>query len=290
MRKSIGLNLNSDTFRRSFNREPFAFTHNLSELDLFQLDSLYALAEKYIGRPKDYMVAGSAPAPDTEFFAVTSFEQRFKPHEAIENLDRGAYRILLKRAEDYDPRYRELLDSLYHQVAALSQGREGEKLERLESGILISSASTITPFHFDPEINFFSQIAGEKIYHVYSPTVIAESELERFYIRNAVSIGQVDFEGRDPKREYVFTLGPGKGFHQPENSPHWVETRAELSISFAFVFETNLTRARGRTRSFNHYLRKLNCNPAPPGEHPAADALKANAMLVRRKVGKLLHR
>lgn len=279
----------SEQFRQFYDREPLPFTHNLSELDLFKLDSLHALSMKFVDHPEDYMVAGGAPTPGTKFFSVPSC--RYKPHEVIENLDKGGYRLLLKRAEKYDEGFRELLNTLFEQVIDLRGGLHGEKIERLETGILISSASTITPFHFDPEIGFFSQIEGEKMYHVYSPTVITETELERFYIHNAVSIAQVDIDGRDPAREYVFTLGPGKGFHQPQNSPHWVETRASRSISFTFVLETNVTRARGRTRSFNYYLRKLRCNPARPGVHPATDALKSGTMRVtvpvRQNLGKL---
>jgi len=280
------------TLPPSFDREPLPFTHNLHSLDLFRLDSLQALSEKYVDHPEDYMVAGGAPTPDTKFFSVPSCD--YKPHQVIENLDRGSYRLLLKRAENYDRGFRELLDTLFQQVMDLRGGLGREKVERLETGILISSASTITPFHFDPEIGFFSQIEGQKTYHVYSPTVITETELERFYIHNAVSIAQVEIEGRDPAREYVFELGPGQGFHQPQNSPHWVETRASRSISFTFVFETNLTRAMGRTRSFNYYLRKMRWSPAIPGAHPAADAIKAETMRmavpVRQGIGKLFGR
>src|SRR5262249_10177785 len=154
-------------------------------------------------------------------------------------------------------RFRELLDTLFRQVVDLRGGLRRERVVRLESGILISSAATTTPFHFDPEINFFSQIEGEKIYHAYAPSVLTEPELERFYIRGVVNIGQVQLNGRDPAREHVFTLGPGKGFHQPQNSPHWVETRESRSVSYAFVWESNATRARGRVRAFNYYLRKL---------------------------------
>jgi len=284
------LEIDSGQFRQAFDREPLGFTHNLSDLDIFTLDSLHALSKKYANHPEDYMVAGGAPKRDTKFFSVPSCD--YKPHEVIENLDRGGYRLLLKRAENYDAGFRELLDTLFQQVVELRGGLGRERVERLETGILISSASTITPFHFDPEIGFFSQIEGEKIYHVYSPSVISEVELERFYIHSAVSIAQVDLEGRDPGREHVFVLGPGKGFHQPQNSPHWVETRASRSISFTFVFETNMTRATGRTRSFNYYLRKLRCNPAHPGAHPAADTLKAGTMQVtvpvRQNIQKLL--
>lgn len=280
------LQLDAERFRTAFDREPVAFSHNLSDLDLFKIESLHSLAEKISTAPRDYMVAGGAPQPGTEFFSVPAVEQ--KPHELIEKLGSGSYRVLLKRAENYDRRYKDLVQMLFDQVIALRGGLNGEKVERLESGILISSAATITPFHFDPEIGFFSQIEGEKSYHVYSPTVVTEPELESFYVRGAVSIAQVDLESRDRSREYVFSLKPGMGFHQPQNSPHWVETGNVRSISFTFVFETDATRAMGRTRSFNHYLRRLHWKPTAPGLNPAMDNVKADAMKVIVPVRKSL--
>ncbi|MEO6828836.1 MAG: hypothetical protein ABI164_03435, partial [Acidobacteriaceae bacterium] len=49
--------------------------------------------------------------------------------------------------------------------------------------------------------------------------------------------------------------------------------------SYTFVIETDATRARGPTRAFNHYQRKLGFNPVQPGTHPWMDTLKAEAML-----------
>jgi hypothetical protein len=279
------LDLEPELFRQSFNREPFGFTHNLSELDLFEFDSLRALAEKY---QEDYYVAAGAPTPGTEFYALPRVD--YNPREAIERLDTGAYRVLMKRPENYDPRFRELLDTLFRQVVDSRGGLGSERVVRLESGIFISSAATTTPFHFDPEIGFFSQIQGEKIYHVYSPTVLNEEDLERFYIRGAVSIAQIDIEGRDPGREHVFTLGPGKGLHQPLNAPHWVETGGSQSISYSFVFETDATRARGRVQAFNHLVRKLGLHPAHPGTRPTLEAVKAGTMNVVIPVGKRVRR
>ncbi len=156
----------------------------------------------------------------------------------------------------------------------------------------MSSAAAITPFHFDPEVNFFAQIEGEKIYHVYAPDVVPEPELEHFYVRNLINIGEVRLNERDRSAEHVFPLVPGRGLHQPQNSPHWVETKAARSISYSMVFETPSTRAHCRTRSFNYYLRRAGMRPAPVGRRPVLDDAKARAMTallpIRRGVGSTL--
>lgn len=267
-----------EVFQAKYDREPFGFDHTLSELDLFGFERLIGLAERYAAFDQDYFVAGSAPTPETEFYSVPTLRQ--KPHEALQGLEANSCRVLLKRPEKFDPAFAALLQHLFGLVCAASPGLARQQVVRLESAIFISSAAATTPFHFDPEVNFFSQIEGDKIYHVYPPATLTEVELERFYKRGIVNIGQVDLSARQRSQECVFTLRAGRGLHQPQNAPHWVETSGTRSISYSFVFETAASRAKGRARSYNHYLRKLGLSPSPPGEHPALDAFKSGAMQI----------
>ncbi len=265
--------IDRDTFERDFDRLPFGYGHRLSGHELFTFGTLRELASKY---DREFFVAASAAAPGSPFYSVPY--GTLSPGEALDRLDSVASRVLLKRPELYDARYGELLDGLFAEVLALRGGLRGERVVRLASSILISSAHAITPFHFDPEISFFFQIEGEKVYHLYSPSVLGEGELERFYRMGIVNIGQVDLEGRDPASEHVFRLSAGLGMHQPQNCPHWVETRDTRTISYVFSFETDAMRARGRTRAFNYYARAAGLRPSPPGTHPAIDAGKAKVM------------
>ena len=272
----LNFGLDQEAFKRCFDREPFGFTHNLSGLDLFQGDSLLDLAEKYSGSPRDYFIAAGAPSAGTEFYSVPN--GGVKPYEAVQNLDKRHCRVLLKRPENHDRRFQELMQMLLRQVIEFRGGLGGEKIERLESSIFISSGSTITPIHFDPEVGFFSQIEGEKSYHVYPPDCACEAELERFYVRGRVDVGNVTMSSLDQAREHVFKLCPGKGFHQPQNAPHWVQTGNSRSVSYTIVFQTNASRSRGRTRAFNYFLRRARVNPAQPGTHTGRDATKSTLM------------
>jgi hypothetical protein len=290
MKLNSQLFIDRPCFAQRFDREPFGFSHNLSSLDLFQFDSLVALAEKYTAHPRDYFVSSSAPSADAGFFTVRSGQ--FTPREAIDRLDDTGIRILLKRPENHDAQFRRLIDELWLQVIDLRGGLGSDRLVRLEGAVFITSAASTTPFHFDPEIGFFSQIEGEKIYHVYSPASLREADLEKFYLQGQVSIGQVDLHACDPKLEHVFSLSAGKGLHQPQNSPHWVETGGTRSVSYTFVFETNESRSRGRARAANYYLRKFGIDPFTPGTRPALDAVKSGAMQAvipaRKRIGSIL--
>jgi hypothetical protein len=280
------------SFPETFNVEPLALSHNLSGLDLFKPDALLALAEKYSSHPQDAFVASSAPSANVDFNSVPHGQHA--AHVAMTLLDEAPYRILLKRPENQDAGFRELIDAILKVITEARGGFGNEKIVRLESSVFITSAKSTTPIHFDPEVGFFSQIEGEKIYHVYPPANVSETELEPFYIKSSVEIGKVDVNRRDPLREHVFHLGPGKGLHQPQNAPHWVETCSSRSVSYSVVLETDATRALGRTRAFNHYARKIGLAPGQPGLHPATDALKANAMSavlpIRKLAGTVIRR
>ncbi len=272
------LTVDQAVYKTAFNNTPFGFKHCLHQLSMFQPEALAELAKKYGANPADYYVSNSAPTPGTRFFDVKA--KMLKPDEALAQLATGPTRVLLKRPENYDAGFRELLDKLFEKVVELRGGLNGEKVERLESGIFVSSASSTTPFHFDPEINHFFQIEGDKHYHVYRPSAVREDELEDFYVQGIVEIGQVDLATRDKSLEHVFDLVPGSGFHQPQDAPHWVQSGAERSVSYAVVYETDATRARGRIFAANHYLRKLGVNPQPPGADHGTDNAKSSVMKV----------
>lgn len=280
------LHLDPQGFAERFDREPFGFSHNLHTLDLFSFDSLLELSQRFAAAPRDYFVAAAAASAATEFTSVP--HGQWSVEEAMRRVDSAAVRVLLKRPENHDQRFRWLLDSLFEQVIRLRGGLNGERVVRLESAVFVTSAQSITPCHFDPEIAFFAQIEGRKNYHVYSPSSMSEAELESFYRQGVVSIAEVDLPTRDPRLEHFYPLQPGHGHHQPQNCPHWVETAAERSVSYSFVFETDATRARNRTRACNHFLRSAGLSPALPGKNPGRDAAKAAAMRVlfpiRRRV------
>ncbi|MBW4043920.1 MAG: hypothetical protein HIU87_02850 [Acidobacteria bacterium] len=284
------MRIDTASLLENYDRVPFGFEHDLHTLPMFQPEALERLARRFTDAGRGYFIAQSAPAPGTPFYSVPY--GGFTPSHALENLDQFPLRILLKRPENVEPAFRELLDTLFSQVTEMRGGLGNEQVMRLESAVFISAAAATTPIHFDPEIAFFSQIEGLKEYHVYSPADAREQELERFYIRGVIDIGRLEMAQRDATREQVFHLQPGMGFHQPQNSPHWVRTAGARSVSYSFVYQTDATRRLGRVRAFNHYERLFGMKPAPPGVHPWVDKAKAEAMQgvipIRKAVGTVL--
>ena len=183
-----------------------------------------------------------------------------------------------------------LTELLIKQLRSIPGGLGSQPILRMQSSLFITSAASTTPLHFDPEVGFFTQIEGGKTYHVYTPDDVSEKELESFYVKGQVSIGQLNMAERDPKKETVFNLDAGLGFHQPQNAPHWVETCGTRSISYSLVYETSADRALGRTRAFNYYERKLGLSPTPPGQHSHLDGVKSDAILPDRLARKVMSR
>jgi len=280
------LDIDPGPYETFYNKTPFGFTHNLHQLDIFQFDAILDLLERYNGASNDYYVAGSAAAAGSAFFDAPHI--KLTPKEAVKQLDVRPTRILLKRLENHDNRFRALADLLVQQIRKIPGGLGEQPILRMQSSLFITSAASTTPLHFDPEVGFFTQIEGGKTYHVYSPDDVSEQDLESFYVRGKVSIGQLDLAQRDPGKEKVFNLTAGCGFHQPQNAPHWVETCGSRSISYSLVYETSADRALGRTRAFNYYERKLGLNPSAPGENSHLDDVKAEAIIPDRLARKVL--
>ena len=281
------MHLEPDTLRPAYDRTPLGFEHELHTQPHFKRDSLDRLAAAYTGHPFHYFVAGSAPTPGTVFYDVPT--KPATPAEALSRLDAEPTRVLMKRPELFDPAYRTLLDALFDEVARAHGSLRREDVIRLEGAVLITSAASTTPFHFDPEIGFFSQIEGEKTYHVYAPDCLSDLELEAFYRRARIDIAQIDLSAHADAKDYAFQLAPGRGLHQPMNAPHWVETHASRSVSYTFIFETRMARIRNRARGFNHYLRRLGLTPAEVGSNAALDVVKATALQAAAKAKQTLH-
>lgn len=108
------MHLDSRMLATAFDRHPLGFQHDLHKLEQFESDMLEALAQCYEGKQGDYFVAASAPTPGTAFYKVPTLVNT--PKAALASLHEVPARVLLKRPENHDPRFRVLLDTLFNQV------------------------------------------------------------------------------------------------------------------------------------------------------------------------------
>ena len=255
--------------------EPFSVGHDLAGDPLFDLQSLVDLAK--VVRPGDYFISTSAPSEDSEFYGGPA-PSDLQPVDVMRQLPNCPYKILLKRPEKYVRGFRDLLEELLLEFRDVSCHRAGDVL-RAESSIFVTGYHAITPCHFDPETSFLLQVHGDKIYHVFSPSMVSDTERERHYSRGYVDVGRVSLPPKSKTRGLELHLKPGLGLHQPLEAPHWAETRDSLSVSYAFGFETRQSRSRGRVYAFNNLMRKLGMRPRPQGTNRFRDWTKSQGMV-----------
>ena len=155
------------------------------------------------------------------------------PLQALETLDQRHCRILLKRPENHEPRFRELLDALFKQVLDLCGGLGSEHVVRLETVLLISSGGARQRLsHFDPEIGFFSQIANRK--------------LRERHARDSVSVQGYSWEkNQSLYLDAVTKLLQRTQARPTESKPTQVRaTEAKTSRTYGFVAAGRLIRSR----------------------------------------------
>jgi hypothetical protein len=194
--------------------------------------------------------------------------------------------MVLKFVED-DPEYRQLLDRCLDEIRPLSE-TVAPGMQKRQGFIFISSASSVTPYHMDPEYNFLLQVRGKKRVTIWNPAdraVLSERELEDYYSERNF---QITFKEEYRRRASSFELTPGAGLHFPVTAPHYVENGDEVSISFSITFQTPASERRRLLYGANARLRELGLNPSPVGESGLCDSTKHAAFRAYRLAKRVL--
>jgi hypothetical protein len=259
-------------FAQNFNRLPFIVNHNLAGHSLFELPRLVALAKTLwgVGGGKVVFQEGNIP-----------FSQKWEdiPRKTLSFIDgingiqkSGAW-VLLKSIQE-DPEYKVLVDACVKEMSALTGVNLEKEITWLDGYIFIASPGSVTPHHIDHESNFLLQIHGEKNLNVCDPSdrsVLTEEEIEKYYMGD---LSAAAYKEISQQKAYVFPLSPGKGVHIPSKGPHWVRNGDEFSVSFSINFCMRELDLKARIYQFNHYLRRMNFRPSPPGKSMSKDRLK----------------
>jgi hypothetical protein len=272
------LEMDRETFRARFNREPFTINHHLAGHRLFTLPRLIELSKRL---PKDHVKynAGNIPI-GTELY--TGPQTGLSVEETIRRIEECGSWMVLKWVEQ-DDEYRDLLNRCLDEVQALSESIEPGMCKR-EAFIFITSPNSITPYHMDPEHSFLLQVRGNKTVKVLPGSVLSEQEMEKYFGEGCDPTFKEECKETTP----TFHLSPDKGLHFPITVPHWVENGDEVSISFSVTFRTPDSERRGIVYSVNRKLRARGLKPAPFGQSPLRDSAKFYAFRAARRARKLL--
>lgn len=278
-----------DLFRHHVDLRPYELTHSLQDHPLLQLESLVELSKRLPPLQREYVFAKQEFGTHEKgghYEHAGSFAD-LSTEEMILNLESQNRVIVLRNVETdeiYGKLVHEVLDQLQSQIEAVT----GPISDR-ESFIFVSPPRAYTPFHYDPEQNFFLQIRGRKdfaVYDVADRNVMPEVALEEFLAHSTRTPCPPEFFGR----HQVFELAPGQGVYVPTTAPHWVRTLDEISISISINFRTPSSIRRHRVCRFNRLLRRAGIKPQPvsPRANTPRELVKSNLIEVPARLKRLL--
>jgi hypothetical protein len=280
---STVFNHKATEFGERFNRVPFAVSHNLAGDPLFALPRLVELAKTLwtLGGAKVLFHEGEASF-DNRWEEIPRKSLSFI--EGIIKIQNSGSWVLLKSIQE-DPEYKVCMDRCLGELSVLTGVNLQEEITWMEGYIFIASPGAVTPHHIDHESNFLLQVHGEKDLNVCDPndrSVLFDEEIESYYMGD---LSAAAYKPVSQEKAYVFPMAPGRGVHIPSKGPHWVRNGSQYSVSFSLNFCMRELDIKARVYQFNHFLRKLNFTPTPPGKSAMKDRLKI-ASLGRLRRGK----
>ena len=267
-----------DAGRAAFPKRPFALRHSLAGHPLFTLEKLVELAGRM---PTDGIEYNSGKVGIDQKPDKTPLVD-MAPIDVVRRIQEANAWMVLKRVERV-PAYAALLQEALDGVARDMGHRDAAAagFTHLEGFVFVSSPNATTPFHSDPEDNFFVQIHGDKFFHVVDNqdrSVVPDVAFEVTPSMHRNLPYRPDFESRAT----VFTMTAGDGCFVPYLWPHWVRTGATYSISMAMTWKSPAVRRSNKVLFVNALLRKWGLPQRPPGERPALDWAKAAAYTAAR--------
>jgi hypothetical protein len=276
------LEIEAETFRACFNREPFLIKHNLADHPLFTLPRLIELSQRL---PADCVRSNAGDTPvNTRLYGGAP--TGLPVEEMLRRIEECNAWLVLKFVEQ-NAEYNELLNQCLDEIQTLSEPIDPGMYSRA-GFIFVSSPRSVTPYHLDPEYNFLLQVRGEKtvnMFDVSDRSIMSDEELESYY--TDTSKYNLSFKDEYQPKAKVFDLSPGLGLHFPVTAPHWVKNGNEVSVSFSITFRTLRSQHRERIYDFNGRLRRMGLKPTPFGQSATKDRAKlyaARALGLARKV------
>jgi hypothetical protein len=236
----------------AFGRRPLLARHRLHEGQLFTHDALLDLLDNY---PRDRvqvftMGTDVTRKDDWEPVEIGTGSGR----ELWEAIARGRLWFKLLQVHVVDPRYGDLLDELY---AELADQCAGFVPVRKSATLLISSPTALVYYHADAQPNLLWHVHGSKRVWVYPSgdrELISQDLMEDIFAGFADE--EAPYEARFDGKATVFEMHPGDVLSWPQNAPHRVTNQQGVNVSLSTVHETPESDRRKLIYCGNRLLRR----------------------------------
>ena len=243
--------IDPDQFANKVDVTPFSIQHQLQSHPLFQLESLVELSKRLPKEQREYVFAKQefGTHDNLEQYKHAADNDELSTEDLINAIETQNVVIVLRNVES-DHLYGEFVNHCLDSLAGTVEPVTGPISGR-ESFIFVSPPNAYTPYHWDPEQNFFMQVRGKKqmaIYDVADRELLPEEALERYYTQGQVitKCPEELFENYE-----LFEMNPGDGVYVPVTAPHWVKTLDEVSVSVSINFRSPSSIRRARVFRMN---------------------------------------
>ena len=284
------VSIDADKFATNVDLNPFSIHHRLQDHPLFQLESLVELSKRLPKEQREYVFGKKEFGchDDLEQYKHAADNDELSTDELIQAIEHQNIVIVLRNVES-DPVYGTFVNRCLDSLAEFVEPVTGPMSGR-ESFIFVSPPNAYTPYHWDPEQNFFMQVRGRKqmaIYDVNDREILPESALKKYY-----NEGQLITKCGDElfDKYELFDMNPGDGVYVPVTAPHWVKTLDEISISVSINFRTPSSIRRNRVYRVNRMIRKFGVVPAAvsPRANRLSELTKSSVLALPAKLRKLV--
>ena len=282
--------IDPDQFANKVDVTPFSIQHQLQSHPLFQLESLVELSKRLPKEQREYVFAKQefGTHDNLEQYKHAADNDELSTEDLINAIETQNVVIVLRNVES-DHLYGEFVNHCLDSLAGTVEPVTGPISGR-ESFIFVSPPNAYTPYHWDPEQNFFMQVRGKKqmaIYDVADRDLLPEEALERYYTQGQVitKCPEELFENYE-----LFEMNPGDGVYVPVTAPHWVKTLDEVSVSVSINFRSPSSIRRARVFRMNRMMRKMGIRPrlVSPRADFWSEQLKSSVLEIPAKIKRTL--
>jgi hypothetical protein len=236
--------------KADFGRRPLLATHNLHQSELFTDAALIDLLDRF---PRKHLYAlsmGSDPAHIENRLALHDGVSGAELLRAVKN---GRLWLNATQVDRADKRYRELIDTLYAQLAAQVPGFSPFASR---GTLLISSPRALVYYRADGPASALWHVRGRKriwIYPALDERYIQRELLEDIFA--GVRHEYLPYESAYDRAAVSYELGPGQWATWPQNAPHRVTNLDDVNVSLSTEHFTPQTRRRARIYVANRFFR-----------------------------------
>lgn len=211
-----------------FSKVPLEIGHRLHTSDLFGDEALARLIDQS-DRENYYVNTMDVDAHDVSTRREGETGD-ISGERALEALAKGHIWYLLMQPEKVDPRYGELVESIYDEIAEYVPGFD---VSMKKLSILVSSPKVQVYYHCDIPGQSLWQIRGSKKVYVYPnrEPYLDQPSLEKIVMNEAHEIS-MPYKPEFDEAATVYDLQPGKMLHWPLNAPHRIVNNDCVNVSF----------------------------------------------------------